>query len=74
MVCQMLSFSAVEMNMMSPQKQLVVQLLPTQQVVHVTILPLYMIVRVEHAAHVAVAVAANAIAMIAFFMMTPVVN
>ena len=50
------------------------QLLPVQQVVHVTIFPLYMIVRVEHAAQVAVAAAASAIAMIAFFMMTPVVN
>jgi hypothetical protein len=36
--------------------------------------PLDMMVCVVHAAQVAVAVAANAIAMIAFFMMTPVVD
>jgi hypothetical protein len=49
----------------------VVQLLPTQQVVQVTILPFCMMVCVVHAAHVAVAVAASAIAMSAFFMMSP---
>jgi len=53
------------------QKQFVVQLPPVQQVVQVTIRPLDMIVCVEQAAHVAVAAAANAIAMIAFFMMSP---
>ena len=32
------------------QKQFVLQLPPKQQVVHVTILPLYVVVLVEHAA------------------------
>jgi hypothetical protein len=50
---------------------LVVQLLPTQQVVHVTIFPLCVMERVEQTAQVAVAVAANTIAMSAFFMMSP---
>jgi hypothetical protein len=49
----------------------VVQLLPTQQVVQVTMRPLCMFVCVVHAAQVAVAVAANAIAMMNFFMMCP---
>ena len=49
-------------------KQVVVQLLPKQQVVQVTIRPLDTNVCVVQAAHVAVAVAANAIAMIVFFM------
>jgi hypothetical protein len=58
------------MNMAAPQKQVVVQLLPTQHVVHETILPLDMMVCVVHAAQVAVAVAAKTIAMSAFFMMS----
>jgi hypothetical protein len=40
-------------------------------VVQVTMRPLDMMVCVVHAAHVAVAVAASAIAMSAFFMMSP---
>jgi hypothetical protein len=49
----------------------VVQLLPTQHVVHEIILPFDMMVCVVQAAQVAVAVAANTIAMSAFFMMSP---
>lgn len=47
------------------------QLEPTQQVVHETMRPPDMMVWVVQAAQVAVAVAASAIAMSAFFMMSP---
>ena len=47
------------------------QLLPTQQVVHVTMRPPDMMVWVVQDAHTAADAVANAIAMSAFFMMSP---
>ena len=48
-----------------------VQLLPTQHVVHVTMRPLDMMVCVVQEAHTAADAVASAIAMSAFFMMSP---
>jgi hypothetical protein len=57
--------------MTTPQKQVVVQLDPTQQVVHVTMRPPDMMVWVVQDAQTAADAVANAIAMSAFFMMSP---